>query len=105
MAKDKVKSQCEKEIKETGDISLLVGDSGKAWGAAVRNSKGAVNPIFVSVGHKIELKMAVDVVMKLSEFRVVEPIRLADKKSRELVEAWKGDKAALPTFDMVYLPQ
>ena len=105
LGKDKVKLQCDKDIKEAGDISLLVGDSGKAWGAAVRNTKGAVNPIFVSVGHKIELKIAVDVVLKLSEFRVVEPIRLADKKSRELVEAWKGNKATLPTFDMVYLPQ
>jgi hypothetical protein len=41
--------------------------------------------------------------MKLSDYRVVEPIRLADKKSRELVEAWKGDKATLPAYEMVYL--
>lgn len=82
LGKEKVKEQCEKEIKEAGDISLLVGDSGKAWGAAVRNTKGAVNPIFVSIGHKIELDIAVKCILKLSDFRVVEPIRLADKKSR-----------------------
>ena len=68
-----------------GDVSLLVGDSSKAWGAAVRNTKAATNPIFVSVGHKIELDLAIKCVFKLSEYRVVEPIRLADKKSRELV--------------------
>lgn len=85
LGKEKVKAQCEKEIKEAGDISILVGDSGRAWGAAVRNSKGAVNPIFVSIGHKIELNIAVQCILKLSLFRVVEPIRLADKRSRELV--------------------
>ena len=85
LGKEKVKEQCEKEIKEAGDFSLLVGDSGKAWGAAVRNTKGAINPIFVSVGHKIELDISVKCILKLSEYRVVEPIRLADKKSRELV--------------------
>jgi endonuclease V len=103
LGKEKVKAQCEQEIKEAGDFSLLVGDSGKAWGAAVRNTKAAINPIFVSIGHKIELDTAVKCVLKLSEFRVVEPIRLADKKSRELVEAWKGDKAILPSYEMVYL--
>lgn len=53
LGKEKVKEQCHQEIKNPGDISLLVGNSGKAWGAAVRNSQGAVNPIFVSVGHRI----------------------------------------------------
>jgi deoxyinosine 3'endonuclease (endonuclease V) len=85
LSKDKVKLQCEKEIKKAGDCSLLVGESGRVWAAAVRNSEGAVNPIFVSVGHRIELAMAVRCVFKLSLFRVVEPIRVADKRSRELV--------------------
>lgn len=62
-----------------------MGNSGKAWGAAVRNSEGAVNPIFVSIGHRIELDIAVKCILKLSLFRVVEPIRLADKLSRSLV--------------------
>lgn len=48
-----MKEQCEKEIKTAGDFSMLKGDSGKIWGSAVRNTKGAVNPIFVSIGHKI----------------------------------------------------
>ena len=85
LGKEKIKLQCEQEIKQAGDCSLLIGDSGKAWGAAVRNTKGAVNPIFVSIGHRIELALAVQCTLQLSEFRVVEPIRLADKRSRELV--------------------
>jgi len=98
LGKQKVKEQCEKDIKEVGDSSILIGDSGKAWGAALRNTKAAVNPIFVSIGHKIELDIAIKCIMKFSDYRVAEPIRLADKKSRELVEAWKGDKATLPTY-------
>jgi len=54
-----------------GDFSLLVGDSGRIWGSALRNTKAAINPIFVSVGHKIELDIAVKSIMKLSYFRVV----------------------------------
>ena len=82
---------------------MLKGDSGKIWGCAVRNTKAAVNPIFVSIGHKIQIDLAVKIIMKLSEYRVVEPIRLADKKSRELVQSWKGDKTVLPSYQMVYL--
>ena len=81
----------------------MAGDSGKIWGAALKNSKNAVNPIFVSIGHKIELDIAIKCVLKLSLYRVVEPIRLADKRSRELVEAFQGDKAQLPAYPMIYL--
>jgi len=71
LSKDKVKIQCEKDINKAGDYSMLVGDSGRVWGAAVRNSEGAINPIFVSVGHRIELALALKCVLKLSLFRVV----------------------------------
>ncbi len=53
LTKDKVKEQCEKDIKKAGDCSLLRGDSGKVWGAAIRNTENAKNPIFVSIGTKI----------------------------------------------------
>jgi deoxyinosine 3'endonuclease (endonuclease V) len=53
LGKDRVKLQCENDIKAAGDFTFLAGDSGKIWGAAVRNSQNAVNPIFVSIGHRI----------------------------------------------------
>ena len=59
----------------------------------------------MSIGHRISLPTAVECVLRLSFFRVVEPVRLADKHSRELVEKWKGEKEALPSFPMVYLPE
>ena len=59
----------------------LIGDSGTVHGVAVR-SPGTTNPIYVSVGHGVSLKTAVDVVKRVSKYRVPEPIRLADIRSK-----------------------
>ena len=45
-------------------------------GAAVRTKEGSA-PIFVSTGHRISLKTAIDLVLKTSKHRVPEPTRLA----------------------------
>ena len=45
-------------------------------GAAVRTKEGSA-PVFVSTGHRISLKTAIDLVLKTSKFRVPEPTRLA----------------------------
>ncbi len=45
-------------------------------GAAVRTKEGSA-PIFVSTGHRISLKTAIDLVLKTSRYRVPEPTRLA----------------------------
>jgi deoxyinosine 3'endonuclease (endonuclease V) len=108
LTKDRVKEQCDKEIAKAGDFSLLKGDSGKVWGAALRNTEAAKNPIFVSIGTKIELALAIEIVKKLSLYRVVEPIRLADKKSREIIDKIDFSKPInqkIERFDMVYLEE
>ncbi len=61
---------------------MLKGDSGKIWGAGLRNGKNATNPVFVSVGTRITLQTAIKCVLLCSIHRVPEPVRLADKKSR-----------------------
>jgi deoxyinosine 3'endonuclease (endonuclease V) len=69
------------KIKEENIKELdLVGQSGLIHGKAVLT--GLSNPIYVSVGHKISLETAVKVVNKLCPFRVPEPIRLADIRSK-----------------------
>ena len=55
-------------------------------GAAFLKGGGdSVNPIFVSVGHRLSLTKAIQIVSILSDKRVVEPVRLADKGGREKI--------------------
>ena len=49
---------------------------GKVLGAVVR-TKDSTAPLFISVGHRISLDTAVDLVLETAKFRVPEPTRLA----------------------------
>ncbi|KAG0044304.1 hypothetical protein BGZ83_010466 [Gryganskiella cystojenkinii] len=75
-------------------MMLLKGEvSGKVYGAALaaktkRSPDGAQNPIFVSQGHKVSLATAVALVRACSLYRVPEPIRQADLKSRTEIKKW-----------------
>jgi len=77
-----VKANVERECKKGGDYIELVGESGTVWGAAVRSHDDSPNPIFVSQGHKISLSTALIVVKACTQFRVPEPTRQADIRSR-----------------------
>ena len=65
----------------------VAGDSGRVYGAAVipRNAKDVEKPIFVSVGHLVDLDTAVELVHETSKFRIPEAIRAADGGSREVL--------------------
>ncbi|KAJ1735145.1 hypothetical protein LPJ61_000708 [Coemansia biformis] len=66
----------------------LVGGSGQSYGAAVAPAGGAaVNPVFVSPGHRVSLRTAVALVRSCSLHRVPEPIRVADQLSRTRARA------------------
>ncbi|KAJ3127252.1 hypothetical protein HK100_009847 [Physocladia obscura] len=52
---------------------------------AVRAGSNAKNPVFVSIGHRIDLDMAIALTKAVSRFRVPEPIRLADLLGREFI--------------------
>jgi deoxyribonuclease V len=61
-----------------GSTSLLC-DGGECIGAIVR-TRDHVKPIYVSIGHRISLATAVEVVLaSCTRFRLPEPTRLADK--------------------------
>lgn len=68
---------------EAQPVELVVGRSGAVHGAAMLSGRLTRNPIFVSVGHRISLDSAIRVVRACSVHRVPEPIRQADKLSRE----------------------
>jgi len=54
-------------------------DDGETIGAVLRTRR-AVKPVFVSVGHRIDLPSAVEVVLRASgRYRLPEPTRLADQ--------------------------
>ncbi|GIX47130.1 MAG: endonuclease V [Candidatus Tectimicrobiota bacterium] len=61
-----------------GATSPLYGPRGEVLGAVVR-TKAHVKPVFVSVGHKVDLEQAVAVVLHCCRgYRLPEPTRLAD---------------------------
>lgn len=105
LTKDRVKQVCAEKIKNENDYAYLEGDSGKIWGAGLRNGKNATNPVYVSIGTKISLQTAIKSVILTSIHRVPEPIRLADKKSREVIEKLdlKADDSHYKKYEMIWL--
>ncbi|KAF9920280.1 hypothetical protein FBU30_009910 [Linnemannia zychae] len=79
---------------QTHGIMPLVGSvTGKTYGVALaaateKVAEGEQNPIFVSTGHKVSLDTAVALVRSCSRFRIPEPIRQADLKSRNEIKKW-----------------
>ncbi len=63
-----------------GAVAPLL-DRGEVIGAVVR-TRAHVRPVYVSVGHRITLDEAVDIVVHLAHYRVPEPLRMADALSR-----------------------
>ena len=65
-----------------GSTSNIIIDNNEIIGNAVRTQTN-VNPVFVSLGHKISLETATEWVLKLSpKYRLPETTRLADQLSR-----------------------
>ena len=72
-------------LSDAGDSFELRDASGKVLGVAVKSCRGATKPVFVSVGHAIGLEAAAALVAACARFRVPEPTRQADIKSREFL--------------------
>lgn len=66
-----------------GDSFPLITASGRVLGKALRSSDSSSKPVYVSVGHKISLDTAVQLTHACCRYRVPEPIRQADIRSRE----------------------
>jgi deoxyribonuclease V len=65
-----------------GDWSPLL-YKGRKIGAVVRTRSG-VRPLFVSPGHRVDIKTSLDLVMQtVASYRLPEPIRRADQLSRQ----------------------
>jgi endonuclease V len=74
-------------LKKAGDCVELKGDSGKVWGVALRSTEESSVPVIVSQGHRVSLETAIAVTKAcITKYRIPEPIRQADLRSRSLVK-------------------
>lgn len=73
-------------LKSSGDSFPLEGDSGTIWGMALRSTQQSHNPIYISVGHKTGLETAVRLAHACCQYRIPEPIRQADIRSRAYIK-------------------
>ncbi|GAX80745.1 hypothetical protein CEUSTIGMA_g8180.t1 [Chlamydomonas eustigma] len=73
-----------RDLGSKGQSMPLISSSGAVVGVAFRPGM-AKNPIYISVGHRIGLEVALDIVWHCCRHRVPEPIRQADIRSREYV--------------------
>ncbi|GLU01100.1 hypothetical protein SLE2022_184250 [Rubroshorea leprosula] len=78
-----VRRLLEAEENRDKDLINLTGSSGFVWGAAMRSTQGSLKPIFVSIGHRLSLDTAIMIVKMTCKYRVPEPVRQADIRSRE----------------------
>lgn len=75
--------KAKKELTKSGDYLPLTDSANITWGAAFRSTSDSSVPIFISIGHMISLKSAVEIVNRSCKFRIPETVRQADLRSRE----------------------
>ncbi|XP_044103193.1 endonuclease V isoform X2 [Neovison vison] len=73
-----------------GDSFPLVGGSGTVLGMALKSHDHSSKPLYVSVGHKISLEAAVRLTQGCCRFRIPEPVRQADIRSRDYIRRTLG---------------
>ena len=88
-AKTKLVGRYKEPGQQRGDFTYLE-DHGETIGAVVR-TRTQVKPVFVSIGHRINLSESIELVLRTGQgLRLPEPIRRADKLSRETVQRFRG---------------
>jgi deoxyinosine 3'endonuclease (endonuclease V) len=90
-----------KEIADTltyaGEFKYLKGKSGATWGAALRSTEDSTDPIIVSIGHRVSLDTGIDFVKSCIQYRIPEPIRIADLRTRALIKQYDRTGKAFNT--------
>ncbi|KAM9371347.1 endonuclease V [Phaethornis superciliosus] len=85
LAKDELHKEQIRSLQREGDSFPLTGTSGRVLGMALRSHHRSFRPLYVSVGHKVCLGTAVRLVQSCCRYRIPEPIRQADMRSREYI--------------------
>lgn len=80
------------EISDSGNGKTKYLKSGEEIIGSVLLSKAGFKPIFVSVGHKVSLESAIQIVQKTTRgSRMPEPLRLAHLASNEAKKTWRKE--------------
>ena len=91
-AKKRLLGDYEAPQRTRGSISYLT-DGDETIGAVVR-TRTAVKPIFVSIGHLMDLNDSIQIILKSCRgYRLPEPIRSADHLSRKQIISSKNQRA------------
>ncbi|XP_074200008.1 endonuclease V isoform X5 [Camelus bactrianus] len=77
-------------LRAGGDSFPLMGGSGTVLGMALRSHDHSTKPLYVSVGHKMSLEAAVRLTHGCCRFRIPEPVRQADIRSRGYIHRTLG---------------
>ncbi|XP_038228253.1 endonuclease V isoform X3 [Dermochelys coriacea] len=85
LAKDELHKEQIRDLQMGGAVFPLRGTSGRVLGMALRSYNKSTKPIYVSVGHRTCLESAVRLVQSCCRYRIPEPIRQADIRSREYI--------------------
>lgn len=85
LAKDELHKEQIRDLQMGGATFPLTGTSDRVLGMALRSYNKSTKPIYVSVGHRISLESAVRLVQSCCRYRIPEPIRQADMRSREYI--------------------
>ena len=66
-----------------GAYTFYMDDKKKKVGVCLRTRR-KVKPVFVSPGHRIDIKKSMEIVLQCSLFRIPEPLRAAHRASRQM---------------------
>ncbi|OXB81056.1 UNVERIFIED_CONTAM: hypothetical protein H355_004986 [Colinus virginianus] len=86
LVKDELHKEQIRSLQKKGDTFPLIGASGAILGMALRGCNKSSKPLYVSVGHRICLETAVRLVQSCCKYRIPEPIRQADIRSRAYIQ-------------------
>ncbi|XP_066472912.1 endonuclease V [Tiliqua scincoides] len=102
LANDELHKEQIRDLQSGGDTFPLSSTSGRILGMALRSGAKSTKPVYISVGHKMSLQSAVRLVHSCCRYRVPEPIRQADIRSREYIRKHvEAASAALPQAERV----
>jgi deoxyinosine 3'endonuclease (endonuclease V) len=77
-----IRTQFRAQCQKSGDSIPLTGLSGETYGVAYKSTQEAQKPIYITIGHYVTLPTAIKVVGSFCHYRIPEPIRNSDIKSK-----------------------